>query len=145
MPTYASDIETAIEQLKYISSSKELKRIKQARDENKAEQFRAFWEAKDPTPATEKNELMEEYYRRVDYANATFSTFMPGWKTDRGMVYIILGAPSDVDRHPFEIDSKPYEIWSYYTLNRQFVFLDETGFGEYRLITPFWEVLERMR
>jgi len=87
---------------------------------------------------------MEEYYRRVDFANANFGTFIEGWKTDRGMVYIVLGPPNDIERHPFEAGSKPYEIWSYYTINREFVFVDYSGFGEYRLVTPFWEVLDRI-
>ena len=94
---------------------------------------------------TEQNEVMEEYYRRVNFTNANFSVFMEGWKTDQGMVYIILGPPSDIDRHPFELDSKPYEIWSYYQFNRQFVFVDQTGFGEYRLVSPFWEILEQLQ
>ena len=51
-----------------------------------------------------------------------------------GMIYIVLGPPDNVDRHPFEYDSKPYEIWYYYDINRSFYFLDETGFGDYRLL-----------
>jgi hypothetical protein len=60
-----------------------------------------------------------------------------------GMVFIILGAPSSVDRHPFEIDSKPYEIWYYYDFDRQIVFVDESGFGNYRLVTPIWDLVQR--
>jgi hypothetical protein len=50
-----------------------------------------------------------------------------------------------VDRHPFEVDSKPYEIWAYYELNYSIVFVDETGFGDYRLQTPIWEIYQRLR
>ena len=88
---------------------------------------------------------MQEYYRRIQFANATFSGFMNGWRSDRGMVYIILGPPNDIDRHPFEADSKPYEIWAYYTINREFIFVDQTGFGDYRLVNPISEVMEYMR
>ncbi|CUS97606.1 GWxTD domain-containing protein [Candidatus Kryptonium thompsonii] len=82
---------------------------------------------------------MEEYYSRVKYANEHFGHYLEGWKTDMGMVYIIFGPPSSVDRHPFDINAKPYEIWYYYEINRRFIFLDETGFGDYRLITPLWD------
>jgi hypothetical protein len=56
-----------------------------------------------------------------------------------GMVYVIFGEPSNIERHPYDMDQKPYEIWDYYDINRQFVFLDNTGFGDYRLITPIWD------
>jgi hypothetical protein len=88
---------------------------------------------------------MEQYYARVEYANKHFSHFMEGWRTDMGMVYIMFGPPSNVERHPFDIDSKPYEVWAYYDLNYQFVFVDSTGFGDYRLITPIWETLGHIR
>jgi len=145
MPAYTNDLDKAIEQLKYIAGGKEMKAMKKAEDDKKGELFKEFWKLKDPTPGTEQNELMEEYYRRIDYSNAAFTTFIEGWRSDRGMVYIILGPPNDIERHPFEVDSKPYEIWSYYQYNRQFIFVDETGFGEYRLISPFWEVLNEIR
>ncbi|MBN2102770.1 GWxTD domain-containing protein [bacterium] len=145
MPAYANDLDKAIEQLKYIAEGKQMKAMRKASDEKKSELFREFWNEKDPTPGTEQNELMEEYYRRVDYSNAAFTSFIEGWRSDRGMVYIILGAPNDIERHPFEVDSKPYEIWSYYQYNRQFIFVDETGFGDYRLISPFWEILSEIR
>jgi len=54
------------------------------------------------------------------------------------MVFIILGTPNNVDRHPFDLESKPYEVWQYYELNRSYVFVDETGFGDYRLVTPLY-------
>ena len=50
------------------------------------------------------------------------------------MIYIVLGPPNNVERHPFEYDSKPYEIWYYYGINQQFYFVDDTGFGDYRLL-----------
>ncbi len=61
------------------------------------------------------------------------------------MVFIILGSPDNIDRHPFEYDSKPYEVWQYYDLNHSFVFVDETGFGDYRLTTPLYGDLFRYR
>jgi hypothetical protein len=88
---------------------------------------------------------MEEYYRRIEFANTNFTSYIEGWRTDRGMVYITLGPPNDIERHPFESESKPYEIWSYYRYNREFVFVDYSGFGDYRLIAPSLEALDQIR
>ena len=142
MPSFATNMDDAIQQIKYIARGKDVDTIEKAED--KQEAFQKFWKEKDPSPNTEENELMEEYYRRVSHANQHFSSMMDGWKTDRGMVYIILGGPDDIERHPFEPDSKPYIVWYYYQLNREFVFVDHTGFGDYRLLRPFWEVMGRM-
>jgi hypothetical protein len=81
----------------------------------------------------------------VKFTNDNFSSYREGWKSDRGMVFIILGPPNNIDRHPFEYYSKPYEVWEYYTINRRFVFVDETGFGDYRLTTPLTGDLFRYR
>jgi hypothetical protein len=62
-----------------------------------------------------------------------------------GMVFILFGSPSNVERHPFDIDAKPYEIWTYYDFNRSIIFVDETGFGDYRLLTPVWDLINRLK
>jgi GWxTD domain-containing protein len=139
VPTTINDLDLAIDQLMYIASQNEMDYLKDASTkEEKSKRYLEFWRKKDPSPSTEENEVFNEYYRRIDYANEHFSHYMKGWKTDRGMVFILLGAPNNVDRHPFDLDSKPYEIWQYYEMNKQFVFIDETGFGDYRLITPLY-------
>lgn len=139
IPSSVKDLGEAIDQLVYIASAKEIDFIKDAKSkEEETKRYSDFWKKKDPSPSTDDNEVFNEYYRRIQYANDHFSHYVKGWKTDRGMVFIILGAPNNVDRHPFEYDSKPYEIWQYYQMNRQFVFVDETGFGDYRLVTPLY-------
>jgi GWxTD domain-containing protein len=88
----------------------------------------------DPNPNTEKNELMEEYFLRVNIANQNFSTLsQDGWQTDQGRIFIKFGEPDDIERHPFERNSPPFEVWRYYNLRKVFVFLDRTGFGDYYL------------
>jgi GWxTD domain-containing protein len=139
MPASVSDINVAIQQLKYVANKKEVDKLKKASPDEKLDKFVEFWKGHDPTPGTQINEWMDEYYRRVQYTNENFSIFREGWKTDMGMIYIIFGPPSDVERHPFDSDSKPYEIWYYHNINKYFVFMDESGFGEYRLITRSWE------
>lgn len=145
MPVYTYDLDKAINQLRYIAKSKEIKKMKKANREEKMKLFKEFWNSKDPTPGTEENSVMEEYYRRVAICNSNFSTHEEGWKTDRGMVYILLGPPNEIERHPFEMSSKPYEVWLYYYVRKEFVFVDQSGFGDYRLITPYNEVYEVIR
>lgn len=146
LPSSINDLDKAIDQMIYIANDSEIKRIKAGETvEEKMSLFFDYWKKKDPTPQTEENEFFNEYYRRIDFANKSFSHYTEGWKTDRGMVYIILGAPNNVDRHPFEFNSKPYEVWEYYELNKKFIFVDATGFGDYRLTTPLYGDYYRYR
>ncbi|MCX6639588.1 MAG: GWxTD domain-containing protein [bacterium] len=138
LPVYIQDLDLAIRQLRYVAKPEEIERMN-APPEKKAELFKQFWAERNPNPTSQINERMEEYYRRVDYANQHFSGHNTGWDTDMGRVYIIYGQPSDVERHPFDTNTKPYEIWYYYDLNRKFLFADEEGFGIYRLKSPFWD------
>ncbi len=146
LPRSVMDLDLAIEQVKYIAKDSEMSEMQDAATpDEKMAAFNEFWRKRDPNPSTPRNERMEEYYGRVEYANKHFSHYIDGWRTDRGMVFIMFGVPSNVDRHPFDVDSKPYEIWAYYELNYSFLFVDQTGFGDYRLETPIWEVWNRMR
>lgn len=134
-PSSITNLDLAIEQMSYISTSDERDDMLETDIfEDKLQKYKDFWKKKDPSPTTTQNEVLREYYRRVSYANKNFKHYFDGWKTDMGMIYIVLGPPENVDRHPFEFDSKPYEIWYYYNINQEFVFLDETGFGDYRLL-----------
>jgi GWxTD domain-containing protein len=146
MPRSLKDLDLAIEQVRYIAKDDEYSVLKEAKTpEEKQTKFLEFWKKRDPNPNTPRNERMEEYYQRVEYADKHFGHYQPGWRTDMGMVYLIFGPPSSVERHPFDIDAKPYEVWTYYDISYSFVFLDETGFGDYRLVTPLWEVYNRVR
>jgi GWxTD domain-containing protein len=142
IPLNISNIDEAISQMMYVASSEEMDSLqeKTISEEEQWQRFEQFWKRRDPTPQTQRNELMEEYFSRVAYTNKQYAVQGSGWRSDRGMVYIIFGNPDNVERHPFDIESKPYEIWSYYDQNRRFTFIDETGFGDYRLVTPLWEV-----
>jgi GWxTD domain-containing protein len=140
IPINVKDLNLVVDQLIYIASSDELKKIKSARTrDDKEKRFVEFWRSKDPSPNTGRNELMEEYYNRIKVANERYSHWIDGWKTDMGMVYIIYGNPSNIQRFPFSENTKPYEVWDYYNMNKQFIFLDESGFGDYRLTTPIWD------
>jgi GWxTD domain-containing protein len=146
LPPTITDIDKAIEQLRYAATPGEMEYIEEAETpDQKIKRFLEFWRQRDPDPQTARNELMEEYYARVTYANKNFGSYTEGWKSDMGMVFIRWGAPENVDRHPFDTDSKPYEIWYYYQLNRRFVFEDLTGFGDYRLVYPTTDLWGRIR
>ena len=146
VPSAINDLDKAVAQLIYIASSSEKKYIESAptKDE-KIKRYLEFWKKKNPNPSEEDNRVFDEYYRRINYANENFSHFTEGWRSDRGMVYITLGPPNNIDRHPFDYDAKPYEVWEYYEMNQQFVFMDETGFGDYKLITPMYGDMYRYR
>jgi GWxTD domain-containing protein len=146
LPTAVADLNKAVEQMVYIATSSELSFIKNAADDNeKLKRFIEFWKKKDPTPDTDDNPVFEEYYRRVAYANEKFKFYNEGWRSDMGMIYITLGPPSNIERYPFNYDSKPYEVWDYYDLNQRFIFVDQTGFGDYRLLNPVFGSWYRYR
>ncbi len=146
LPAIITDIDKAIAQTLYIATPAELEFMQGGQNvQEKSKRFLEFWKKKDPSPNNDENEFFDEYFRRISFANENFSSYIEGWKSDRGMVYTILGSPNNIDRHPFEYDTKPYEVWEYYDLNRRLVFMDETGFGDYRLITPLTGDLYRYR
>ncbi len=137
LPPTIQDVDKAIDELRYVATGEELDSIRAGKTlDQRRMRFVSFWNRRNPDPSSGRNPLMEEYYRRVDFANKEFAGYMDGWKTDRGMVYIRLGPPENIERHPFEMSSKPYEIWYYYQLDRQCVFVDYSGFGDYRLQNP---------
>ena len=144
IPSNIVDLDQAIEQMRYIARRDGVKKILSTPPERRREAFLKFWKENDPTPGTDANELMEEYYRRVNYANVSFQGFGEVWKTDMGMVYIVFGAPNEIERNPFNRYASFYqgrtvkasEVWTYYELNRQFLFFDETGYGDYRMVYP---------
>jgi GWxTD domain-containing protein len=146
MPLVITDIDKAIEELLYIAKGGEIDDIRDAATpEEKQKRFLEFWAKHNPNPKEPNNELMEEYYSRVDYANKTYGSHMDGWKTDRGMVLIQFGPPQNIERHPFDADNRPFEVWYYYGQNREFIFIDETGFGDYRLRYPETDLWGRIR
>jgi GWxTD domain-containing protein len=146
LPLTVTDIDKATDQLQYFAKGSEIAYIKEAAtQEERQRRFFEFWVKHDPDPKTPQNELMEEFYARITYANKNFKQNIEGWRTDRGMVYVRFGSPQSIDRHPFNSDSKPYEIWYYYDHNREFIFVDETGFGDYRLQYPETDLWGRIR
>ncbi|MEO5926838.1 MAG: GWxTD domain-containing protein [Bryobacteraceae bacterium] len=97
-----------------------------------------FWLRRDPTPDTQANEYQEEHYRRIAWSNDHFAAVIPGWKTDRGMVYIKFGAPDEKEEHPANGTTSPYERWRYRYLEGVgndviLEFVDSNRNGTYRM------------
>ena len=123
--------------LRYIASNKEHKRILAAPPEQRDALVAEFWQARDPSAGTPRNELREEFYRRVAFAQTRFALHgidKAGWETDRGRIYIVYGAPQEVHQQMGELEPTPYEIWFYPEQERRFVFMDKKGSGEYELV-----------
>ena len=88
------------EEVAYIVTNQERANFRALQTDAEREQFiEQFWLRRDPTPGTMENEFKEEHYRRIAYANDHFSTLIPGWKTDRGRIYITYGPPDEIDDH----------------------------------------------
>jgi GWxTD domain-containing protein len=137
LPISEEDVDIALEQMKYAFEEVMPKNLKKISYNDKIKLFTETWKKRDPTPGSEINELKEEYFRRVRYSNANFAVFQDGWKSDRGMIYIIFGPPSDIIRYAFVLGAKPYQYWTYYMQNLIFEFYDKNGFGDFRLLTPY--------
>src|SRR6185295_16741235 len=89
------------EEVVYIITDEERKTFSRLSTDEERQQFmEQFWLRRDPTPDTEENEYREEHYRRIEYANDHYASGIPGWKTDRGMIYIKYGPADEVESHP---------------------------------------------
>ena len=131
------NIDTALAQMSYILTSEEKKELKNLKQSEKEKFFKTVWAKRDPIVKTKINELMEEYYSRVAFAEENFSRGTSGgWKSDMGMVYILFGKPDDMTRSMNMQGSYNYEKWYYFQIGEEFTFIDDYGFGDYRLKTP---------
>jgi GWxTD domain-containing protein len=115
------------EDVVYIITPEERAAFKQLSNDEERDAFiEQFWQRRDPTPDTEENEFKEEHYRRIAYANEHFAAGVPGWKTDRGRIYIVYGPPDETESHPSggtyerpmeegggETSTYPFEDWRY--------------------------------
>jgi GWxTD domain-containing protein len=124
---------------KYIATSEEKDQYSKIHTVNGKRNFLYhFWKNRESNPEIPEYQHYNSYMKRVREANRKYGSFnRAGWKTDRGRVLLIYGEPSEIDRHPNELDTKPYEIWNYNDIQGgvQFVFADLNGFSDYELIS----------
>jgi GWxTD domain-containing protein len=140
------------EDVLYIITEDEKKVFKDLTTEDEKEKFiEQFWYRRDPDPRTADNEFKEEHYRRIAYANERYASGIPGWKTDRGRIYITFGQPAEIESHPSggsyqrEIyegggttSTFPFERWRYRHIDGigddiEIEFVDKSMSGEYRM------------
>src|ERR671931_930885 len=140
------------EDVAYIITPDEKKAWNKLQTDDEREQFiEAFWRRRDPDPDTDVNEYLEDHYERIAYANEHFASGIPGWKTDRGRIYIMYGKPDEIESHPSggtydrpieegggTTSTFPFEIWRYRYIegigNEVLLeFVDPSMSGEYRM------------
>jgi GWxTD domain-containing protein len=134
VPLGGLDLDDAISQLAYIATGNAYDSLLQAT--TKQEKRRAimdFWEKTNWYQNQRTTRPMEIFYRRVQYANEHFREMGQGWRSDRGKVYIMLGAPTQIEKYSYDTGNRPYEVWRYYDLNQQYYFTDQFMMGDYRL------------
>src|ERR1700734_87059 len=133
VPTHAQKVDSPLEgahkkwldeDVRWIIGDQERADFKKLADDKERDRFVVdFWERRNPTPGGSRNIVKEEHYRRLSYVNQHFSENVPGWKTDRGRVYIMWGPPDDIERRllfegseanglPRQIRSEAWR-WSY--------------------------------
>jgi len=130
-------VDDMIGPLLYVTDGEDWKILNKASDEERDSVFQTFWDKRDPSPGSPENELFNEFYRRVDLTNRNFGhSRKDGWKTDRGRVYIVFGPPDRIEQStPSRYTPGDYEVWYYDELREKFVFYDEYGFGDFRLVS----------
>jgi GWxTD domain-containing protein len=115
------------EDVHWIITDQELKTFKSLSNDEERDSFiEAFWQRRNPNPDSPENEFREEHYRRIEYANEHFPAGKPGWRTDRGHIYIAFGPPDSIEAHPSggvyerpidegggETSTYPFETWHY--------------------------------
>ena len=138
------------EDVPYIITDDERKAfLSLANDEEREAFIENFWLRRNPNPDSPENEFREEHYRRIQYANDHYAAGKPGWKSDRGHIYIAFGAPDSIDSHPSggmyerppeegggETSTFPFEIWHYRYIegigeNVDIEFVDTCQCGDY--------------
>lgn len=122
-----------VERLLHIATSEEIRKLLAAPPVERESLWRNFWSNRDRTAGV-TGELDEaEYFARIEYADEKFRHGDLGFRSDRAKVYVIYGAPDQIETRPFELDSPAVEIWYYYAIGRSFVFVDRYGTGQFVL------------
>jgi GWxTD domain-containing protein len=133
------ELDAAREPLTYLGGSSELRGYSDATLTAKRQLLINFWRQRDPTPATPTNELREEFYGKIAYADRTFrergQASQSGWKTDRGRIYARLGAPDETLDRVRAGRAPSYQVWRY-TRGKglYYIFSDRSGLGAYKLL-----------
>ncbi len=131
------ELEDAIEQLHYIGEGAAYDSLRAATSHERRQYwFDRFWQENYPSSDSLQSPIKEEYYRRIRYSDSAFREGDDGWRSDRGQTLVMYGYPDQVQKRS-DSRMRNYEIWSYSTLNMEFIFIDEFGTGQFRLIRDY--------
>ncbi len=131
-----ANLDDIVSLLRYFPAIDSLRAVARAEPADRAARWQAFWRSTDPNPATPEHEAIDEYLARVRAANDQFNDEgVPGWLTERGEVFISLGPPSEIfdRRSEQQIGRGRYIVWNYFDYRLTLSFIDDTGFGRFRL------------
>lgn len=132
------ELDDLFDKSRYIASKNDIEKYGKLNTiDGKREFMYEFWKAKDENSSLPENEYFRQYMQRVALSNERFTSMgKPGWKTDRGRVYLLYGEPTEIERYPNQLETRPYEIWQYTDIEGgvYFIFGDLTGFSDYTLI-----------
>jgi GWxTD domain-containing protein len=130
---YADYVELA----RYFLGDEEIRDLRDVPAGERRTRWAEFWKERDPDPDTPENERLDEFLARVRAAADRYAARgEPGWRTDRGKVYVRYGEPDDVEQVAPGFNTPAYEIWRYVNRNLTFVFADSSGFGDFVLVQP---------
>lgn len=132
MPYSLLNVDFAIRKLRYMVDNSKISELQRGNRRAREEQLLDFWKERDPEPETSYNQVMTEYYRRVDEAYDRFTTpTQNGFESDRGKIFITRGEPDNINRR-YPSNRPTQEIWEY--SDTTYIFEATTGFGDYRLV-----------
>jgi GWxTD domain-containing protein len=147
-----SSYDEMLSYLRYFTTPHRLKSLRDTAPEFRAAAWTAFLRETDPILSTPEHEGLREYFNRIQQANERFrDEGGPGWTSDRGMVYVTLGEPDQIlDQTTSDVTQRGRaQIWEYRQYHSQLIFVDQTGFGRWRLTSSseadFQSIVQRMR
>ncbi len=138
---WGHDAGTTARLVRPIATSQELDAIEDAGSEAARRAVMSeFWQSRDPNPMTRRNEYLEVYLERLDHVTRFSALGSPGITTDMGQVYALLGEPDIITDMPFETETLPYQVWTYFSPAITVLFVDRYGSGIYYLETPWMDI-----
>lgn len=130
-----------LKQIKYVANQNEWKELSKLAEKDINAAIDMFWEKHNNSPGYFKNDVREMFYERVMNADELYTIHkkLPGWKSDRGRIFIIKGPPDEIMEESFPIGKHPYIEWHYYKENLVYLFIDKSGYGNFKLEGVYYE------
>jgi GWxTD domain-containing protein len=137
MDSEEPELNSSLDGIKFLLSDGEWRSLETLTLDGKRRFLINFWKSHDPDTTTVVNEFKQIYEERKRIAGERFGYFnREGWQTDRGRIFILYGPPDHIESHAHDMETRPYEIWNYDSIDGgvYFVFVDHSNFGDFRLV-----------